>query len=239
MELNAIEQTVETAAHLETRLLYGGYPEVITAQGEDLRQRYLKEIVNSYLFKDILQFNGIKHSGKLVSLLQLLAFQIGKTVSLNELGSQLGMNKITVERYLDLLEKTFVIFRLQGFSRNLRKEISKSPKYYFWDNGIRNTLIANFNPLALRNDTGELWENYIIAERLKKNEYENNFVNYYFWRTYDRQEIDLIEEKNGRLTAYEIKWGKQPARPPVAWGKAYPEVSFYIIHRENYLQFIT
>ncbi len=237
-ELKDIENRGETAANLEARLIYGGYPEVITADNGDMRRRYLKEIVNSYLFKDILQLNGIKQSGKLIALLQLLAFQIGKPVSFSEVGAQLGLNKITVERYLDLLEKTFVVFRLGGFSRNLRKEISKNPKYYFWDTGIRNTLIANFNPLRLRNDIGELWENYIIAERLKKNEYENTLVNYYFWRTYDRQEIDLIEEKEGQLTAYEIKWNDKPVRRPAAWVKNYPTAAIYTIHKENYLPFI-
>lgn len=237
-ELAKVEDAQKTASDLETRLLYGGYPEVITTEGEELRKRCLMEIVNSYLFKDILQLNGIKRSGKLVSLLQLLAFQIGNTVSYSELGSQLGLNKNTVERYLDLLEKTYVIFRLRGFSRNLRKEISKNPKYYFWDNGIRNALIANFNPLQLRDDKGKLWENYIISEFLKKSEYENEFANFYFWRTYDQQEIDLIKEKDGQLTAYEIKWGQQTVRVPFAWKKVYPGAAFHIIKKENYLRFI-
>ena len=238
IEIGQVEEAWETRANLETRLLYGSYPEIVTAGSEEIKRRYLKEIVNSYLFKDILQLNGIKHSAKLVSLLQLLAFQIGKTVSFNELGMQLGLNKITVERYLELLEKTFVIFRLQGFARNLRKEISKSPKFYFWDTGIRNALIANFNPLKLRDDVGALWKNYIIAERLKMSEYQNDFAKFYFWRTYDQQEIDLIEEKDGRLKAYEIKWQKQTKRVPKAWQKAYPKAAFYTIHADNYLEFI-
>ena len=151
------------------------------------------ELINSYLLKDILVLYNIKNSSKLVNILRLLAFQIGREVSVNELAKNVGLNKLTVERYLDLLTKVFVIYRIEGYSRNLRKEISKSPRYYFWVNGIRNTLVANFNTLTLRNDVGELWENYVIAERIKLQHYEGWLSNNYFWRTYDQQEIDWIE----------------------------------------------
>ena len=161
MEISRIEKTHETEANLESRLVYGSYPEVVTMSGNTQREEYLRELVNSYLLKDVLVLEGIRHSNKLVQLLQLLAFQIGKQASLNELGAQLGMSKNTVERYLDLLEKVFVVYRLAAFSRNLREEISKNHCYYFYDNGIRNALIGNLNPLTMRNDAGQLWENYL------------------------------------------------------------------------------
>jgi predicted AAA+ superfamily ATPase len=238
MEISQIEKRHETAANLEARLLYGAYPEVVTLAGNTQRQEYLRELVNSYLMKDILALENVRHSNKLVQLLQLLAFQIGKEASLNELGTQLGMSKNTVERYLDLLEKVFVIYPLPGFSRNLRKELSKSRRYYFYDTGIRNALIGNFNPLALRNDVGQLWENYIVTERMKRQEYLREFSNFYFWRTYDQKEIDLIEERDGKLFGYEMKWQKQEVKPPKEWQTTYPEASFQTVHRENYLDFI-
>jgi len=173
-----------------------------------------------------------------VRLLQLLAFQIGKEVSYHELGQQLSMSKNTVERYLDLLEKSFVVYKLRGLSRNLRKEISKSPRYYFYDLGVRNALINNFNMLPLRDDVGALWENYIISERLKKQEYQHISANNYFWRTYDQKEIDFVEERAGKLFAYEIKWKKKTLKAPKLWTDAYPNSTFDVIHPENYLEFI-
>ena len=203
------------------------------------REAYLNEIVSSYLFKDILALEGIRHASKLVRLLQLIAFQIGKQVSLNELGQQLGMSKNTVERYLDLMEKTFVVYRLGGFSRNLRKEISKTNRWFFIDNGVRNALIGNFNPLALRDDVGALWENYVIGERLKQQTYLGRNVRRYFWRTYDRKEIDLVEEQGGQLEGYEIKWqAATRIKAPADWHRAYPDASYKVIHKENYLEFI-
>jgi hypothetical protein len=196
-------------------------------------------MVSSYLLKDILALEGVRHSNKLVQLLQLLAFQIGQEVSLNELGTQLGMSKNTVERYQDLFEKVFVIYRVAAFSRNLRKEITKSRRYYFYDNGIRNALIGNFNPLAMRNDVGQLWENYFITERMKRQEYVRQLTHFYFWRTYTQQEIDLVEERDGKLFGYEMKWQKKPAKPPKDWKVNYPEASFDVVHRENYLHLIT
>ena len=239
MEIGTTESVIDTQANLENRLIYGSYPEVVTNADNTFRERYLKEIVNSYLYKDILELEGVKHSEKLVRLLQLLALQIGKEVSFNELGGQLSMSKNTVERYLDLLEKAFVVYRLRALSRNVRKEISKNHRYYFYDNGVRNALINNFNGLDLRGDIGMLWENYVIMERLKKQEYSGISPNFYFWRTYDQKEIDLIEESSGELHGYEIKWGIKKNTSPQAWLKAYPNARYEQIDRGNYLKFIT
>ncbi|MCB0303310.1 MAG: ATP-binding protein [Calditrichaeota bacterium] len=238
MEISQIEKVHESEANLEARLIYGSYPEVVTTPDNFKRQAYLRELVSAYLYKDILELEGIRYAQKLVQILQLLAHQIGREVSFNELATQLGMSKNTVERYIDLLEKVFVIYRRNGFSRNLRKEISKNPRYYFYDNGIRNAVIGNFTPLNLRNDVGELWENYLITERMKKNEYEQRFRNSFFWRTYDRKEIDLVEEHGGKLFGYEIKWQLRKTRAPRDWKNAYPGATFLVIHRENYREFI-
>jgi len=238
MEISGLEKPHETAANLETRLIYGSYPEVVTLRDNKLREEYLRELVASYLFKDILALEGIRYSDKLVRLLQLLAFQIGNEVSLAEIGRQLAMSKNTVERYLDLLEKVFVIFRLTGFSRNLRKEVTKSHRYFFFDAGIRNAVVGMFNPLNLRDDTGKIWENYIISEFQKHREYQRLSSRFYFWRTYDRKEIDLIEEQAGKLSGYEIKWKRVSARVPKDWHEFYPDASLEVIHRENYLNYI-
>jgi len=238
MEISQTEKRHETQANLESRLIYGSYPEVVTMRDNLRREDYLRELIQSYLFKDILVLEGIRYANKLVRLLQLLAFQIGKHVSVTELGRQLSMSKNTVERYLDLLEKVFVIYRLSGFSRNLRKEITKSQRYFFYDCGVRNTLIGNFNPLAVRNDQGELWENYIVTERMKRQEYLRCTTNSYFWRTYDKKEIDLVEEREGRLFGYEVKWKNERVKVPRDWAVSYPDASYEVIHRENYLQFI-
>ena len=240
LELQEVEGAHETRAHLEMRLIYGSYPEVVLMESNEDREMYIKELVASYLFKDVLQLEGIRHTGKLLRLLQLIAFQIGHEVSVAELGTQLGMNKNTVDRYLDLLEKAYVIYSRQGFSRNLRKEITKSRRYCFYDNGIRNGLIGNFNALSLRDDAGALWENYVLVERLKHNLYTGRLAESYFWRTYDRQEIDLVEEWGGRLYAAEMKWSpRSAARAPGGWRQAYPDSAFQVVHRENYLDFIT
>ena len=239
LELMQIEQRAETEANLEARLIFGSYPEVVLTQDNSLRERYLKEIVSSYLFKDILEMEGVRHPDKIVRLLQLLAFQIGGEVSFNELGGQLGISKNTVERYLELLEKVFVIFKISGFSRNLRKEITKNARYYFYDTGIRNALINNFNPLNMRDDIGMLWENYIICERLKKQEYLAISANNYFWRTYDQKEIDLVEERGGKLYGYEIKWKTGKLKPPKTWLEGYKNAEYDVINRGNYLWFIT
>ena len=239
LEIQERESAHQTRAHLEHRLIYGSYPEVVLMDSNEDRQLYIKELIASYLFRDILQLEGIRHADKLLRMLQLVAFQIGREVSTSELGTQLGMNASTVDRYLDLLEKSYILYSRRGFSRNLRKEISKSRRYYFYDNGIRNGLINNFNPLTMRDDAGELWENYILVERLKYNLYNGHLAESCFWRTYDRQEIDLIEDWGGKLLATEMKWSAKSSRAPGAWRKAYPDSSFQVVHPENYLEFIT
>ena len=240
MELQEVEEAHETRAQLELRLIYGSYPEVVLMESNEDRELYIKELVASYLLKDILQLEGVRHAGKLLRLLQLLAFQIGREVSVTELGTHLGMTRNTVDRYLDLLEKAYVVYSRHGFSRNLRKEVTKSRRYYFYDNGLRNGLISNFNPLSLRQDTGALWENYVLVERLKHNLYTGRLVESRFWRTYDQQEIDLVEEWGGRLQAAEMKWSTRAGvRAPGGWRKAYPDGSFQVVHPENYLDFIT
>jgi len=238
-EIGQMENPAQTAANLESRLVYGSYPEIVLMVDNRRREQYLREIISSYLYKDILELDGVRHSAKIGRLLQLIAFQIGKEVSCNELATHLGMSKNTVERYLDLLEKAFVIFSLQGFSRNLRKEITKNFRYYFLDVGIRNALINNFNPLSLRDDVGMLWENYLVMERLKKQEYLGLQANNYFWRTYSRQEVDFVEEREGRLNGFEMKWGKRRTRPPREWVAGYPDAGWQVVDRENYLEFVS
>lgn len=239
MELNQVENRAETKAHLERRLIYGSYPEIITMKGDDERKAYLHEIVSSYLFKDILAFEGIQKSKKLIDLLTLLAFQIGKEVSHQELATQLSMSNKTVEKYLHLFEEVFVLINIRGFSRNLRKEVTKSSKYYFCDNGIRNALINNYNPLDRRDDKGQLWENYLVMERVKKQQYQHLWSHNYFWRTYDQKEIDWVEEREGRLFGYEFKWKKENVKAPALWLETYPTASFEVICTENYLPFIS
>lgn len=237
-EIGEVEPVHETQANLETRLLYGAYPEVVTTEDNALRARLLVELTRAYLFKDLLALESVRHPDKLQRLLLLLAHQVGHDVSVPELGRQLGMSKNTVERYLDLLQKTYVIFRIGGFSQNLRKEVSRSSRYYFVDLGIRNALLQNFSPLSLRSDVGMLWENYVMVERRKRLEHTGETANLYFWRTYDGQEIDLVEERAGALRGYEIKWSPRKGREPKAWRRAYPDAAFQIIHPENYLPFI-
>ena len=222
----------------ETHLIFGGYPEAFNLKSNEEKQEYLNELVDSYLFRDIFEIEQIKNSKKIQDLLTLLAFQIGKEVSLSELANSLNLHSDTVARYLDLMEKSFIIVNIRGFSRNLRKEITKTSRYYFYDNGIRNALINNFNPVNLRNDIGELWENYIIMERIKKQSYEQIFSNNYFWRTYDQKEIDWVEERNGKLLGYEIKWGGKKYKEPKIWKETYSNAEFEIIDRENYLDFV-
>ena len=193
---------LEARSQLERWLIWGGYPNIVTTDNLELRERLLGELVGSYLYRDILELERIRRSEKIVDLLRLLAFQIGQEVSIAELATQLAINRQTVDRYLDLLEKVFVIFKVGGFSRNLRKEITKNSRYYFYDNGVRNSLIQNFNPPGLRNDIGQLWENYLMIERRKANQANDRTVNTYFWRTYDQKEIDCIEEYSGRLYGY-------------------------------------
>jgi len=224
--------------NLENLLIYGSYPEVIIADSFQEKVDYLRQIRDSYLFKDILELFDIRNSKKILDLLRLIAFQIGQEVSLHELGVQLELSKNTVERYLDLLEKSFVLINVRGFSRNLRKEIVKTSRYYFLDNGVRNAVIGNFNLVKQRDDVGQLWENYLFIERIKKNSYLNKDINSYFWRTYQQQEIDLIEEEAGKLFAYEFKWNNTKVSAPSSWQQAYPESPFEIINQDNFLEFI-
>jgi uncharacterized protein len=225
--------------NLEDYLIYGTYPETLSAANHAERQEYLLLLRNSYLYKDILELEHIRNSDKLSDLLRLLAFQVGREVSLNELSNALGLAKQTVARYLDLLEKSFVVRKVRGFSRNLRKEVSRSARYYFWDNGIRNAVINNFNRLSFRDDIGMLWENFLFMEREKKRCYTGMHANTYFWRTYDRKEIDLIEEEGGKLSAYEFKWKKKGSKAMKDWLEAYPQATLEIISRENFLDFVT
>lgn len=215
---------------LESLLVYGSYPEVW--QENDLNQKIiaLKEIGSSYLYKDILEFQNLQNPSQLLSLLQHLAYQVGGEVSYNEIGQKLGIDSRTVERYVDLLEKNFVVFRLPSFSKNKRKELSKSRKVYFYDLGIRNYLIGEYKSLSDRNDIGALWENFVIVERLKHREYKQIEATQYFWKTYGGAEIDLVEEIEGKLNGYEIKWNpkKQP-KPPESW-LVYPNSTYDIIN---------
>lgn len=240
IEFSAMENHKQTRENLEQRLLFGSYPELEQYNNWNDKQDYLYEIINSYLLKDILIFEGIKNSEKIYDLLRLIAFQVGKEVSLQELGNQLQMSKNTVERYLDLLSKVFVIYKVNGFSRNLRKEITKTARWYFTDNGIRNALIKNFNRLDNRMDVGDLWENYLASERIKKQHYQKITTTNYFWRTYDQQELDWVEVQGDQLTGFEFKWNaKKKSKIPAAFSKAYPGAGFAVIDPSNYLDFIT
>ncbi|MCP4459387.1 MAG: ATP-binding protein [Cytophagales bacterium] len=224
---------------LNDHLIYGSYPEVVTTDDLAEKQEYLVSLRDSYLFKDILELENLKNSVKLTELLKLLAFQIGNEVSLSELSNALGIARQTVERYLDLLEKVFIIKRIGGFSRNLRKEVVKTARYYFFDNGVRNSLISNFNDVNTRMDMGMLWENFCVMERLKKQEYHAIYANNYFWRTYDRQEIDFVEEREGKLFGYEFKWNsRKKVNPPKAWRSTYTDASFECITPKNFLEFV-
>ena len=239
MEFANHENYKETTQKLEERLLFGSYPELEQYPDWKDKINYLKEVINSYLLKDILVFEGIKQSNKIMDLLKLIAFQLGQEVSLQELARQLGISKNTVESYLDLLSKVFVVYKVPGFSRNLRKEITKSNRWYFYDNGIRNCIIGNFNRLDNRTDIGALWENYLAAERIKYQNYTQKNVTNYFWRTYDQQELDWLEEENDILRGYEFKWNEnRKSKIPTAFAKAYPEASFEVINKQNYLEFI-
>ncbi len=239
MELQPLENLLQTRQNLEERLIFGSYPEVIGLETTERKIDYLRELVNAYLLKDILMYEQIRHSQKLLQLLQLIAWQVGSEVSLEELGKQLNLNKSTVERYLDLLTKVFILFRVGGFSGNLRKEVVKTSKWYFFDNGIRNTLINDFSLPAQRRDMGALWENYLFSERLKHNRYERLPIDTYFWRTYEQAEIDLIERKNDEIHAFEFKWSDtKQVKVPLAFSKAYPNATFEVISRSNYLDFV-
>jgi predicted AAA+ superfamily ATPase len=239
LELSKYENYIDTFQKLDERLIFGSYPELEQLSTNTEKIDYLKEQVNSYLLKDILAFEGIRKRDVIVSLLRMIAFRVGNEISIEGISNELQLGKGTVDKYLDLLSKVFIIHKLSGFSRNLDNEITKKNKWYFYDNGIRNALINNFNTLTLRDDQGKLWENYLIAERLKKQEYLRLHHSNFFWRTHTKQEIDWVEEKDGALVGYEFKWSskKQP-KSPALWGKAYPNATFQVIHPKDYLDFI-
>ncbi len=222
---------------LSHRLVYGYYPDVVNNEVNE--RKTLNLLVDSYLYKDILTMGNIKKSDKLISLLQALAYQVGSHVSYNELSQIIGLDSKTIETYIQLLEKSYVIFRLPSYKRNLRNELKASKKIYFYDNGVRNALISNFSPLEIRNDIGALWENFIISERLKYCEYNDLYSNKYFWRTKDQSEIDYIEDSNGTLHCYEFKWNpEKSAKLPKSFENAYPNHTFEVINRENFMSFV-
>ena len=222
---------------LEQRMIYGLYPEVVTTPGD--AKRILVNLANNYLYRDLLEYRGVKKPEVLQKLVRALALQIGSEVSYNELSRTVGVDKATVESYIDLLEKCFVVFRLPAYSSNLRREIKRGRKIYFYDNGIRNALLSNFAPLELRDDVGMLWENMMVSERIKRNSYSRSYAQMYFWRTQQQQEVDLIEEQDGRLTAFEFKWNtKKKAKLPKTFIDNYPNTDFKVISPDNYVEFV-
>jgi len=236
-ELVSHNSIIEERRLLLHRLVFGSYPEVVTSAGDE--KNLLKELVGSILYKDILLLEGIKSHEKLENLLRALAYQIGAQASYNELAQLCGLSQKTVEKYVDVLEKAFIIFRLGSFSRNLRNELKKSRKIYFWDNGIRNALISDFRPAETRQDIGGLWENYLIAERLKALSYEGDFCGSWFWRTIQQQEIDYVEEKNGRISAYEFKWSANAkAKVSKTFLDSYPDSAVSVVSQNNYDEFL-
>lgn len=237
-ELAEIHTPHELEANLEERLVFGSYPEIFSLAGREAKSRYLQNLTDAYLYKDLLEFGNLRNSTKIRDLLKLLAFQIGSQVSLTELGSTLELNRTTVDRYIDLLAESFIIFRLSGFSRNLRKELTKMDKVYFYDTGVRNVLIGNLNLLKDRDDAGKLWENFLVTERLKKQDYSGSLYSHYFWRLTTGAELDLVEEVDGKLTGFEFKYAKKAVRAPKSWSQTYPEAGFLAINRGNYRELV-
>ncbi len=223
---------------VEKYLIFGGYPQIVTTKTVGEKIAFLLEITNSYLFRDVLEIENVQNPDFLLKLLQLLAYQIGNEVSLTELGKSLSLDYKTVNRYLYLLEKSFIIKKIGGFSRNLRKEVTKTSRYYFYDNGIRNAVINNFNPIEVRDDIGALWENFLVMERLKKQEYKSIHSNNYFWRTWDQKEVDFVEERGGKLYGFEFKWKDDKSKGKKYFEETYKESIVEVINQENYLDFI-
>ncbi len=236
-ELN--DDFLEARKTLDNKLIYGLYPQVYLEQGNDRKEEILNGIKNGYLLKDILEFDLQKDFVFVLNLLRLIAFQIGQDISYSEIAGRLQVNVRTVQRYLHILEKMFIIFSLPGLSRNMRIEYTKTPRYYFWDNGIRNTLIANLNPINIRNDVGQLWENYCISERKKYLSYNRISANKFFWRTYTQKEIDYIEERDGMLYAYEMKYSSKSSKLPALFLQNYPDSEFNEINRDSFFDFLT
>lgn len=226
---------LKSEQQLENRLLYGFYPEVLNNQGNE--REILKNLVNSYLYRDILAFSDIRHPEVLEKLLQALALQMGSEVNYNELAQTVGVNRLTVQSYVEILEKGYIVFRLRSFSRNVRNEIKQNRKIYFYDNGVRNMIIGNFDPLDLRQDKGALWENFLISERMKQNNYKDTFAKMYFWRTTQQQEVDFVEEKNGKISGYEFKWNNRKINPPKTFTENY-NTDVKLFSRENFREFV-
>ena len=226
---------IKSEQQIDNRLLYGLYPEVINNQGKE--RETLKNLVNSYLYRDILAFSDIRKPEVLEKLLQALALQMGNEVNYNELSQLIEINKITVQKYIDILENGSIVFRLNSFSRNIRNEITQNRKIYFYDNGIRNMIIGNFSPLDLRVDKGALWENFLISERRKQNLYKDTFARMYFWRTKQQQEVDFVEEKDGQITGFEFKWNNKKTKLPKTFIEAY-HAKGHIIDRKNFREFV-
>lgn len=238
-ELRQSYNIIDLDAKMNNILRFGLYPEVFGKPEEEAIEE-LQNIASTYLFKDVLQLDNLKRSDLIFKLLKALALQAGNEISYNELARLLGENVHTIKRYIEILEQAFIIFRLPSFSQNLRKELAKRNKIYFFDVGIRNAVINNFSPVDLRNDVGALWENFCIVERIKKDRFHRVFKNYYFWRTYSQKEIDFIEEYNGKLEAFEFKWKPQKTiKPPNDFITAYPDAGFTVINNKNYFGFIT
>lgn len=239
LELSESFNPHDLKARLEEFLIYGSYPEVYLADTKEKKISFLHDISDSYLLKDILALDGVKKSKTLIDLVRLLALQIGNEVSVTELANELGANTHTIEKYLDILEKGFVIVSLGALKRNLRNEIRGKKKYYFYDTGVRNAVLSQFNDLSSRNDVGALWENFIFIEHLKKHSYQQKYANLYYWRTYDQKEIDLIEEYDGIFHAYEFKWNKGAGGSPKIFLDSYKNSKFEIVNKENYWGFLT
>jgi predicted AAA+ superfamily ATPase len=235
-ELSDHTNLFQELASLENRMIYGCYPEIVNSQGEE--REVLSLLADSYLYKDLLSYEKIKKPALLGTLLKALALQLGNEVSYNELAQIVGADKQTVETYIDLLEKTYIVFRLNAFSRNVRNELKKSRKIYFYDNGIRNAIIGNFAPLSNRVDVGALWENYLISERWKKNSYNNFYGHRYFWRTTQQQEIDYLEEIDGHVNAYEFKWNAKKVKFSTTFLNAYPVSETMVVHAKNYHEWL-
>lgn len=238
LELSKMRNDFELKSQLDNSLIFGAYPEVFTTENLNDKKKLLQEISSSYLYKDILKLENIKKSEKIYKLLKLLAFQISQEVSINELAVNLELSHEKVRKYLDLLEKSFIIFRLPALSKNPRKEIAKKDKIYFYDLGVRNVVIGNLNFLADRNDQGALFENFLVSERIKKNRYQEKFVSNYFWRAYTGSEIDYVEEEAGKFRAYEFKYGKNKVRMPQKFFDSYGKSEFKVINKDNFLEFI-
>ena len=238
MELARMHNRFDLRGKLEDALVFGAYPEVLCAASREEKSRILHELTSSYLLKDVLSLDHIKNSRTIFDLLRLLALQIGGEVSLTEIGAQIGINYKTVDRYIDILEKAFILYRLPGMGKNPRTDLRKKNKYFFLDTGVRNALISNLNPLALRGDAGPLWENFLCIERIKRQSYQEQFANFYFWRTGGQKEIDLVEEREGKLWGFEFKWGTKGPKPPKEWRELGPGTTYTVIDRENYLDFL-